>query len=681
MRAKFVDSRICQHVSLDHKMPEYNRLCGCTNIIEGLGPCVNQDCCESVKQASIQPYEDYSEYWKFTLGNCVHHTLSDNPTIIYQNRSEYYGRLTVPIPVPGNQWSEVKACKGLDPATCSLSLSKAYELYGEQLFNTYIPIPTESMVAIGAHATLWNPRHHTKVNKNIVDLTAKDRNGNLTRYPSNMLFHSVQSAVGNNLNCSLFNNWHGYNGGWFADKPQSSKVYTKAPFNQAGHVLRLLNVGMGGYRQEELYQCAAGKLGNKAYMTYLYRAFHQCYRIYKTDYDFLLKTAKENGSENFYAPPALLLYWKNTEGSVSKYEKYLPAESGKVPVTNASGQSTQVATQKSRAQLSPESSITWKTVRLTMPGGVGVTVTIPTCIELITNSTSLKKSVVALAVLMFPEPYYEVVVCEEDQRLIGTRASMYGVSYGVPSGWPAGPYFFVLDWDRGIGNSSIGFAMDLGYDWNSLVEYHFFNGIAYPTQLRKKCAKSNSVGYYTDSTNPRYPGLPQWPCSLAYGGDAAVRPAPCGDAPPGGGGPRPPNPQPPQPQPQPDPSDNIVDDLYIIDNWELITELQTNKNSEGKSNPSAWKNQQYLQNFYPNHYVVGRNYSPPERNRNNSGPDNVRINLSTLKFCFNEDDGKGPYAAITLMVVPGGTDQKTPIKESWVSLWDYTIRLGFGPLS
>ena len=226
--------------------------------------------------------------------------------------------------------------------------------------------------------------------------------------------------------------------------------------------------------------------------------------------------------------------------------------------------------------------------------------------------------------------------------------------------------------------------MDLGYDWNSLVEYHFFNGRAYPTQLRKKCAKSNSVGYYTDSTNPRYPGLPQWPCSLAYGGDAAVRPAPCGDAPPGGGGPRPPNPQPPQPQPQPDPSDNIVDDLYIIDNWELITELQTNKNSEGKSNPSAWKNQQYLQNFYPNHYVVGRNYSPPERNRNNSGPDNVRINLSTLKFCFNEDDGKGPYAAITLMVVPGGTSESSDvdfwrIAQSWRSLWDYTIRLGFQP--
>ena len=160
VRAKFVDSRICQHVSLDHKMDVFNELCGCTNIIEGLGPCINQDCCESVKEAELQPYEDYSSAFPFNLGNCVHHTLYGNPTIIYQNRSEYYGRLTVPMPQPGNQWSEVKSCKEVDSATCSLSLSKAYELYGKQLFNTYIPLSLngsqKGIVAIGAHATLWN---------------------------------------------------------------------------------------------------------------------------------------------------------------------------------------------------------------------------------------------------------------------------------------------------------------------------------------------------------------------------------------------------------------------------------------------------------------------------------------------------------------------------------------------
>ena len=657
-------------------MDVFNRLCGCTNIIERVGPCVNQDCCESVKEAQLQPYEDYASFYKFDLGNCVHHTLSDSPTIIYQNRSEYFGKLTVPMPVAGNQWSEVKSCKPVDSAACSLSLSEAYELYGKQLFNTYISISNNKMVAIGAHATLWNPRDHTRVNYNIVDLTAKDRNGNLTRYTSNMIFHSVQSAVGNNLGCSLFNSWHGYNGGWHADKPQSSKVYTRAPF-RSNSVLQLPKDG-GGYQAEWVYSCEEGQLGTKAYTTWLYRAFHQSYRIYKTDYDFLLKTAKENGNEN--APPALLIYWKNTESSVNRYEKYLPADSAHVPVSNAWGQSTptettKVATKQRRGALAGGDGIEVKTVSLSMIGGEKVQVTLPTCIELVTNSTSRTKSVTALAELSLPNPWYTVKVCEEEPRLIGTRATMYAVSYAVPYGWVSGPYYYVLDWNRGAGNSSIGVAWDLKNDWQNLAKKNFFRG-GRATQLHKKCGK-NSVGYYSDTTNPNYPGLPFNPCSLAYGGDAAVRAAPCGDTPPGGG-PRPPNPQPPQPQPQPDPPDNIIDDLYIIDNWELITELQENKNSEGKSNPSAWKNQQYLQNFYPDRMLTSAAYSPPERNRNNSGPDNVRINLDTLKFCFNEDDGKGPYAAITLMVVPGGTKELSGA-ESWTSLWDYTIRLGFGP--
>ena len=586
------------------------------------------------------------------------------------------------MPQPGNQWSQFKTCKDLDPASCSLSLSKAYELYGKQLYNTYIPIPNNKMVGIGAHATLWNPRDPTKVNNNIVDLTARDRKGELSRYPRNMIFHSVQSAVLNHLGCSLFNNWHGYNGGWLHDTPQSSKVYTKAPFNSAS-VLQLLNVGMGGYRQEELYQCEEGEVGNRAYTTYLYRAFHQSYRIYKTDYDFLLKIAKENGNENFYAPPALLLYWKNVEGSVNKYEKYLPANSAHVPVSNAWGQSTptettKVATKQRRSALAGGDGVEVKTVSLTMPGGETVQVLLPTCIELVTDSTSATKSVVALAQLSLPNPWYTVKVCEEEPRLIGTRASMYAVSYAVPPGWVSGPYYYVLDWNRGAGNSSIGVAWDLKNDWQNLAKANFFKG-GRATQLRRKCG-NNSVGYYSDSSNPRFPGLPANPCSLASRDDAAVRGAPCGDTPPVEGGPKPPNPQPPQPQPQPNPADNIVDDLYIIDNWELVAELQENKNVKGEANPEAWKKQDYLKDFYPNRFLTSAAYSPLERNRNNAGPDNVRINLSTLKFCFNEDDGKGPYAAITLMVVPGGTKEPSGA-ESWASLWDYTIRLGFGPLS